>query len=609
MCGINGIISNRNLDLNKLLSQMNASIHHRGPDASGVDVVEGIGLGHVRLSILDLSTHANQPFKDNRYSLVFNGEIYNFEELRDKYQFNCETTSDTEVLFQGLKSVGKDFVKELNGMFSFAFWDKEKDSLLIARDRLGIKPLYLYEKDGVIAFSSELKGLKSIQNELGGFSVSMDAINAFMYLGFIPVPLSIYNEIIKFEEGSLAEIKNGQLTYEKYWDVDECVTNTVISDEAEAKEQLKSIVNSSIEYRLKSDVPFGTFLSGGIDSSLVTAVAQSLTKEPVKTFSIGFENPKFNEANFAKEVAGYLKTDHHEFLVSENEAKKLVEDLISHYDEPFGDPSSIPTMMVSKMARKHVKMILSGDGGDEVFHGYGFYNWANRLSKPAIKIFRKPIGKILSLGNSRIKRASNVFMYPKGRMKSHIFSQEQYFFTKDEIQDILIQSSNDPAFLDEEPNYKRELSAREKQSIYDIKYFLRDDLLNKVDIASMKASLEVRVPLLDHRIIEFGVNVHEDLKIKNGDSKYILKQVLYDYVPNEFFDRPKKGFNIPLESWLDTDLSYLLDNNLNKESVESVGLVHYDKVKKLLNRYKAGEKYLFTRIWALILLHEWFKRN
>jgi len=444
---------------------------------------------------------------------------------------------------------------------------------------------------------------------LGEFTVSIDAINAFMYLGFIPAPLSIYNEIIKFEEGTIAEFKNGQLTYEKYWDVDECVNKPVISDETEAKEQLKAIVNSSIEYRLKSDVPFGTFLSGGIDSSLVTAIAQSLTSEPVKTFSIGFENPQFNEANFAKEVADYLNKDHHEFLVSENEAKKLVEELIAHYDEPFGDPSSIPTMLVSEMARKHVKMVLSGDGGDEVFHGYGFYNWANRLSKPAIKTFRKPIGKILSLGNSRLKRASNVFMYPKGKMKSHVFSQEQYFFTREEIQDLLIQPSKDPDFLDFEPEYKRNLSPKEKQSLYDIKYFLRDDLLNKVDIASMKYSLEVRVPLLDHRVVEYGVNIDESLKIKDGDSKYILKQVLYDYVPKEFFDRPKKGFNIPLENWLDSDLSYLIDNNLNKETIESIGIVHFGKVEKLLKRYRSGEKYLFTRVWALILLHEWFKRN
>lgn len=611
MCGISGIISDSPRDLKGLLSTMNASINHRGPDANGVISSDQIGLGHVRLSIIDLSTHANQPFVDDEdnYALVFNGEIYNFEELREKYNFSCKTSSDTEVLFKGLKTVGKDFIKELNGMFSLAFWNKENDEVLIARDRLGIKPIYVYNKDGVIAFCSELKGLQSIENELNGFSISMDAVNAFMYLGFIPAPLTIYNEIQKFEQGAIAVIKQGKISYQKFWDLEDCITEKTHNDERKAKSDLKELVNSSIKYRLKSDVPFGTFLSGGIDSSLVTAVAQDLTEEPVKTFSIGFDNPKFNEANFAKEVADYLKTDHHEFLVSENEAKVLVEDLIAHYDEPFGDPSSIPTMMVSEMARKHVKMVLSGDGGDEVFHGYGFYNWANRLSNPMIKTFRTPIGKLLSKGNNRVKRASNVFLYPKGKMKSHIFSQEQYFFSQKEIREFLKAPNHEPEFLDEPITGKRELSPKEEQSLYDIKYFLRDDLLNKVDIASMKYSLEVRVPLLDHRLIEFGVNVHEDLKIKGQDSKYILKQVLYDYIPKKFFDRPKKGFNIPLQSWLDTDLSYLIDDNLNKSTVESIGIVHFEKVEELLRRYRGGEGYLFTRIWALIILHEWIKRN
>ena len=612
MCGINGVITSKSMNMSSLLSVMNNSITHRGPDFVDLYSNDSVGLGHVRLSILDLSSHANQPFTDKAKDcfLSYNGEVYNFDELKKKYNFTCLTTSDTEVIFHGLKKFGKQFVSELNGMFSLAFYDKRTEEVLVARDRIGIKPLYFYNHNDVIAFSSELKGLKSVKDELGGFTMDQDAISAFLYLGYIPQPLTIYKEIKKFPSGTLATIKNGEIHYEKYWDVNTKISSEIFSNEKAAKKELKRLVNSSVELRLKSDVPFGTFLSGGIDSSLVSAVAQDLTKQQLKTFSIGFDNPKYNEAQYAKEVANYIKSDHHEFRVTENEAKYLVDDLIKHYDEPFGDPSSIPTMMVSKLARKHVKMTLSGDGGDEVFHGYGFYNWANRLSKPLVKNFRKIIGTSLGMGNNRMKRAAHLFDYPRGKMKSHIFSQEQYFFSLKELDSILVNPGKHPDFIEGHGDkFNRVLSPKEEQSLFDIKYYLRDDLLNKVDMASMKFSLETRVPLLDHRIIEFGLNLDENLKIKNGDQKHLLKKVLYDYIPELYFNRPKKGFNIPLQSWLETDLSYLIDNNLSKENIESAGLAHFEEVDKLLNRFRSGEGYLFTRVWALVILHEWFRNN
>ena len=612
MCGINGVITNRALNISSLLSTMNSAIAHRGPDFVDLYANNSIGLGHVRLSILDLSSNANQPFTDEEENcfLSYNGEVYNFESLRDKYKFPCKTNSDTEVIYYGLKRIGKKFISELNGMFSLAFYDKRKDEVLIARDRIGIKPLYVYQDVNTIAFSSELKGLKSIKQKLGGFHLNHNAISAFLYLGYIPQPLTIYKEIQKFPAGTLATVKDGVINYQKYWDVNTKISSEIYTNEQEAKAELKRLVHSSVELRLKSDVPFGTFLSGGIDSSLVSSVAQDLTAQQLKTFSIGFDNPKYNEAQYAKEVANYIKSDHHEFRVTENEAKYLVDDLIKQYDEPFGDPSSIPTMMVSELARKHVTMTLSGDGGDEVFHGYGFYNWANRLSNPVIKNFRKLIGSSLSIGNNRMKRAAHVFNYPKGKMKSHVFSQEQYFFSLKEVDQILIKPGLHPDFIEGNGDrFNRELSPKELQSLFDIKYYLRDDLLNKVDIASMKFSLETRVPLLDHRILEFGLNLDENLKIKNGNQKYLLKQVLYDYVPSSYFDRPKKGFNIPLQSWLETDLSYLVENNLSKENIETAGLVHFEEVNKLLKLFRNGEGYLFTRIWALILLHEWYKND
>ena len=609
MCGINGLFSSSAFQNEPLVQQMNDAINHRGPDFKSVKTFGDWAFGHVRLSILDLSESANQPFFDEHHILIYNGEIYNFEELKKKYGFDCTTTSDTEVVFLGLKHIGSNFIEELNGMFSFAFLDKRTNEVLIARDRLGIKPFYLFEKDGTIAFSSELKGLKTIAKELGGFTRNQSSINSFLHLGYIPKPLTIFNEIQKFEPGTFAVIKDGVLKREKYWSSELKITSEVLSDEVEAKNKLNDLLRSSVEYRLKSDVPFGTFLSGGIDSSAVSAIAQDVSDQNIKTFSIGFNNPKFNEAEFAKQVATHIKSDHHEFMVTENDAKELVGDIIKYYDEPFGDSSAIPTMLVSKLARQEVTMTLSGDGGDELFHGYGFYNWANRLSNPMVKAGRGLIGKALSFGDNRMKRASSLFSYPKNQLKSHIFSQEQYYFTQKEINEILIDKTDYPSFIDQEVALNRKLSSKEKQSLFDINYYLRDDLLTKVDIASMRYSLETRVPILDHRIVEFALNLDEGLKIKNGDQKYLLKQVLYDYVPKEIFDRPKRGFSIPLQKWLETDLKYLIDDNLNKVNIEAEGIVKYSEVEKLLTRFRAGEGYLFTRVWALVILHEWLRNN
>lgn len=609
MCGINGVLSSSTFDKHDLVLRMNARINHRGPNASGVFLEENSALGHVRLSIIDLSDAANQPFEDAEYALVYNGEIYNFEELREKYKMSCATSSDTEVVFWGLKVLGEKFLQELNGMFSLAFFNKKTKELLLARDRLGIKPLYYFHSKDLIAFSSELKALKSIKNELGGFTINHDSINSFLHLGYIPKPFTIFNEVKKFPPGHFAKYKNGELTMSQYWSASSSIEKESLKDERVAKKQLTNLLYSSIEYRLKSDVPFGTFLSGGIDSSIVSSIAQQVSNQKIKTFSIGFNNPKFNEAAFAKEVATHIGSEHHEFMVSEDDAKELVGDIIKYYDEPFGDSSSIPTMLVSRLAKKEVTMTLSGDGGDELFHGYGFYNWANRLSNPGVKLGRHLIGSALRLGDNRMKRAAHLFNYPKGQLKSHIFSQEQYYFTQAEIHNILKIKTSYPSFMDLETNLSRTLSPKESQSLFDINYYLRDDLLTKVDIASMRYSLETRVPLLDHRIVEFALNLDENLKIKQGEQKYLLKQVLYDHVPEKIFDRPKRGFSVPLQKWLETDLSYLVDNNLNEENVNNIGVVKYEELKKLLIRFKQGEGYLFTRIWAMIVLHEWLKEN
>ena len=609
MCGINGLIG---LDIQirqEILSEMNFAIQHRGPDAKGELHHQNCSLGHLRLSILDLSEHANQPMETERFAMVYNGEVYNFPELRAELGLICSTQSDTEVILKGYEKIGNAIFSKLNGMFAIAILDKQTQEVVLVRDRLGIKPIYLYQKNNIIAFSSELKALKKLQNFGFAFTINPKAISNFFHLGYIPSPLTIYKEITKFPNGCYAQINQSKIQYTKYWDIESKISKEVLSNEKEAITQLDALINSSVQFRLRSDVPFGTFLSGGIDSSLVTAVAQKNTTHNLQTFSIGFQEQSHNEAQYAAKVAKHLRTQHEEFIVSHQEAIDIIPQIVDIYDEPYADSSAIPTMMVSKLARNKVKMTLSGDGGDELFMGYGFYNWANRLNNPLIKLGRLPISKILSMGNNRMKRAALVFDYPANDVQSHIFSQEQYYFSQSEIQNLLKNNSGILPELNAEVKSPRTLSAKEKQSFFDMQYYLKDDLLTKVDIATMKHSLETRVPLLDYRIVEFALNLSEDLKFKNGEAKYLLKQVLYQYVPKEFFDRPKQGFSIPLGKWLKKELSYLMEEYLSEEKLKQSEYLNATFVQKLVARFKNGEDYLYTKIWALIVFQDWILKN
>lgn len=609
MCGINGLIGFDLTNRQEILTQMNAALNHRGPDANGAYHGNEVSLGHLRLSILDLSVHANQPMETQKYALVYNGEVYNFTELKNQYQLNCSTQSDTEVILKGYEKIGDKIFAELNGMFAIAILDKETNELTLVRDRMGIKPIYLYQNEGLIAFSSELKALKKLQDFGLNFSVNPKAVANFFHLGYIPSPLTIYNQITKFPSGTIAKIKNKTISYSKFWDISEKIKNSCIDNENEALQQLNNLVNSSVQFRLRSDVPFGTFLSGGIDSSLVTAVAQKNTNHNLQTFSIGFKEQSHNEAIYAAKVAQYLGTNHEEFIVSQKEAMDIIPQITDIYDEPYADSSAIPTMLVSKMARNKVKMTLSGDGGDELFMGYGFYNWANRLNNPAIKLSRKAIYTALSYGNNRAKRAALVFNYPKNGLQSHIFSQEQYYFSQSDLTQLLKNNSEILPQLNQEIESKRVLSAMEKQSFFDMQYYLKDDLLTKVDIATMKFSLETRVPLLDYRIVEFALNLNENLKVKNGEAKYILKKLLFEYIPAEYFNRPKQGFSIPLAKWLKNDLSYLMDEFLSDEKLQKSQYFNSIFVKQLIKRFKNGEDYLYTKIWALIVFQDWMNKN
>lgn len=591
---------------------MTRCLAHRGPDAEGLFDDGVAGLGHRRLSLIDLSEAANQPMHshDDRYAIVFNGEVYNFQDVARDMNLQMHTHSDTELLIESFALEGFKAIERWNGMFAIGIYDKHEKRLHLIRDRMGVKPLYYFHANNSFLFASEIKGLLSagIEREL---TINKAAVHAFLNVGYIPGPHTIYNEIKKLPSGSYATFDGKQLDIKSYWKPQSHISHQVVSNEKQALDQFHELMRSSVRYRMIADVPYGTFLSGGIDSSLVTALAQEAASEPVKTFSIAFKDSQYDESKYARAVAEYLGTQHREFTVTEQDALELIETMLDAYDEPYADSSGLPTMLVSKLAREHVTMVLSGDGGDELFMGYGAYRWARRLEDPLVKSLRKPAAALMSTMGNRYRRAANLFTYQsEARKARHIFSQEQYFLSDAELTAMLTKPFDSDIDMNESNGtFDRVLTPAEKQSLFDLLYYLRDDLLVKVDIASMQYALEVRTPFLDYRVVQFALNLHENLKMNNGTSKRLVKQLLYRYLPSEMFDRPKWGFSIPLKKWLNTDLKYLVDQYLAEDVVRKHGIVQYDNVKKLIADYRAGRDYLYNRIWVLVVLHRWMEKH
>jgi len=609
MCGIAGFFSNSNTFAANELSIMLQKISHRGPDADGTYFNKGVALGHKRLSIIDLSQEANQPMisHSGKSIIIYNGEIYNFKEIAAELEIKTKTASDTEIILEAFEKWGPAFVNKLNGMFAMAIYQPAQNKLYFFRDRMGIKPLFYYLDGKNLAFSSELKALTHLKIVAENIAINQEAVGTFLHLGYIPAPQTIYKKINKFPQGHYAIFDGMKFEIKAYWKINEQIKPTINSNFDDAKSQLHELLYQSVKYRLIADVPYGTFLSGGVDSSLVSALAQKVSNHQLKTFSIGFAESKFNESTYAQQVARHLDTEHHAYTLTEKEAIELVPDIFNYYDEPYADASAIPTMLVSKMARQHVTMTLSGDGGDELFHGYGMYAWANRLNNPVLRLLKFPAKHTLKLMGNRYKRVSHLFNWHNyDHIKSHIFSQEQYFYSEIELLQLLNITPLSSG-IDEKPKVARLLTPKENQALFDLMYYLPDDLLTKVDRASMKYSLESRVPLLDHNLVEFALNLDPKLKVNKGTTKYLLKEVLYDYVPREIFDRPKWGFGIPLNKWLKTELNYLITHYLSESQIKKAGFVNEKMVAKLVYEYlNSNNEYLFNRIWVLICLHKWY---
>jgi asparagine synthase (glutamine-hydrolysing) len=632
MCGLTGYFSTDNFFSKEDLETMTSSLVHRGPDSSGIFIQNGVGLGNRRLSIIDLSERANQPMhsSNGRYVAVYNGEVYNFSEIgaglmqNSSGRPNFRTSSDTEIVLEAFVTYGPNFVKLLNGMYVIVIYDTEQNELHIFRDRIGIKPLYYYWDGEHFAFASELKALRTVKNIPK--KVNKKVVRDFLHLGYVPTPYSIYENIYKMNSGSRMKVSEKGIEEFKYWDIKSCISENVVTNKDEALVKLSDLLISSIQYQLKSDKPFGIFLSGGIDSSLIAAKAASLSSVRPNTFTIGFDENPGNEATHAKIIAKHLGTDHHEFIVSVKNAVDLIEDVFETHDEPFADSSSVPTLLVSKLAKEYVSVALSGEGGDELFLGYGSYRWAKRLDSIFLQTFRKPLASVFSRMPSRYQRVGKMLSYSENtNLRSHIFSQEQYWFSEDEIDTLILPEYKTESTITEgmpvsflelykqkEKNHdgaaNRKLNAMEKQALFDLQFYLQDDLLTKIDRCGMHYSVETRVPYLDHRIIEYSLNLSSDLKFRNGQAKYILSEILYKYLPKELFNRPKEGFDIPVNKWLHKEFRYLIDETLNEATIKKYGIVSYEEVRKLITAFDTGSDYLYNRIWLLIVLHKWFMK-
>ncbi len=612
MCGIVGFLSKKWNEAN--LRRANDCIRHRGPDADGIYYDGVAGLGHRRLSIQDLTDAGTQPMHshDGRYVIIYNGEVYNGAELRARIPGKAwRGHSDTEVMLELFAAHGPESFKWLNGMFAFAIWDKLEARLTIARDPIGIKPLFWYNNGESFAFSSELKAIKNLQPRL---TLNEEAIPHFLHLSYIPAPHTIFKEVQKFPSGAFLEIdfKEGQPVlgdFQKFWSVEGQIKATKLTDERQAHGELKDILFRAVERQLISDVPFGTFLSGGIDSSTVTAIASRVVSGKLNTFSIAVEDGKVNEAPYAAAIAKYLGTDHHELSIREADMLEMIPDLLQVYDEPFGDTSAFPTMLVSKLARQHVTVALSGDGGDEQFMGYGTYLWADRLNNPLLKLLRKPMYTASNFAPEYYKHAGKMLGYPSEPLiKSHIYSQD--YFSVNEL-DTLLKDKKRPDFagLNKDISAARTLTRKEQQSFWDLAYYLQDDLLVKVDRASMKYSLETRVPLLDLELVNWSLNLDDSLKMRGGKQKYLLKSVLYDLIPSEYFDRPKWGFGIPLEKVLRGPMRPLVDKYFNKAILDQYGILHTEKALAVKEAFYKGSSSPYFQVWLVTVLHWWMEEQ
>ncbi len=598
MCGIYGVNHKQS---EQKIRRVLSTIGFRGPDFSGIRIADRYSFGHNRLAIIDLEERSNQPLEDDAYTIVFNGEIYNYIEIRDvllKKGYRFATDSDTEVIIKAYREYGQECVTYFNGMFAFVIYDPKKNIFFGARDRLGKKPFYYYKKNEMFEFASQLKQLSE------GKRLKIDKKSEKLYFryGYIPEPYTIYKDVFKLEAGYsfIYDLKTHNFEKKQYWDISTTDEHFTTSYD-DIKKALKDLLLDSVRSRLHADVPVGLFLSGGVDSSLVTAIAARELGEKINTFSIKFSDSEFDESNYAKEVAEILGTSHHTLMCSPNDMLELIESLPEYYDEPYNDASSLAMMILSRETKKHVTVALSGDGGDELFWGYHSYMRMAKVSKlyALPKVFK-------TVGAALLKRSSN---YRLRRIAEglKIDTLEELFLYSNRLFDFEKLFNQKNILCQDE--YKKYLysnkSFLERIADYDIKTYMNGDIFTKVDRATMAYSLEARTPLVDYKVVEFSQKIPFEHKFKNGEGKYILKDILYDYLPKELFERPKSGFTVPLKNWFRNELKTYVYETLSRENLAKIDDINIEYVNQLIDNHMNGSENNYHQIWTLISYLKW----
>lgn len=644
MCGIAGFLSpTRPANppaMKEIARRMGHTLIHRGPDDGDewVDAVAGVALAHRRLSILDLSPHGHQPMSsaDGRYVIAFNGEIYNHAELAEELRrrgHHFRGHSDTEVMLGAFLEWGvAAALQRFNGMFAFALWDRTERLLYLSRDRMGEKPLYYGWMGGTFAFASELKALR-VHRDFDG-SVSREALALFLRHNYVPTPYSIYTGIKKLEPGVLAAVspnRPGEVATSSYWSLDEVVrarSPLWSGDPEDAVDAVESLLRDAVRLRMHADVPLGAFLSGGIDSSTVVALMQAQSSRPVRTFTIGFSEAGYDEAGDAKRVAAHLGTDHTELYLSPQDALDVIPRIPELYDEPFADSSQVPTFLVSRLARQHVTVSLSGDGGDELFGGYVRYLFGAAVWRKIGWIpapVRRGVGwmlqrfhprsvdrgyarvagmlpRSLKVTNPSNKVAKLAEMLRAGTADGMYRSLVSHWSEPSAI----VTGATEPATVIGDPTAAPGLrDIRERMMFLDAVTYLPDDILAKIDRASMGVSLEARVPMLDHRLVELAWRLPLEVKIRQGETKWALRQVLYRYVPRDLIERPKMGFGVPIDSWLRGPLREWAQDLLGEGRLRAEGFFDPAPIRLKLDEHLSGKRNHQYLLWDVLMFQAW----
>lgn len=647
MCGITGFYDpthqQSSNDLEPIIQRMADCLSHRGPDDRGswVDKNTGVAFGHLRLSIVDLSPMGHQPMlsADGRYVMIYNGEVFNFQSLHAELKSKGHTFrghSDSEVMLAAISEWGVTAaVERFVGQFAFALWDRQERTLSLVRDRLGIKPLYYGWINKVLVFGSELKALRAYPQF--DAPINHQALALYLRHNCVPAPYSIYEGISKLPPGSILTVKEGQFDSQPqtYWSAQSAIehakSNPFTGSISEAKTELDAILRDAVNIRMIADVPLGAFLSGGVDSSTVVALMQHQSDRPVKTFTIGFQESDFNEADYARAVVQHLGTDHTELTVTPEEAMAVIPRLPTLYDEPFSDSSQIPTFLVSQLARQHVTVSLSGDGGDELFAGYNRHLWVPSITS---KIRRVPkiLRQMSAKGITTLSPRSwdNLFNTLSPVLPSRA-RQRQPGYKLYKLADALSAGQPDAIYRSLVSHWKNPRSIvqnsyaepqtlldtlngenylsnfTEKMMLLDLITYLPDDILTKVDRASMGVSLEARVPILDHRVVEFAWRLPLDMKLREGQGKWLLRQVLYQYVPRELIERPKSGFAVPIGQWLRDPLRDWVEDLLDATRLKNEGYFKPEPIQQRWREHRSGKRDWSDQLWDILMFQSWLQ--